>query len=370
MRRFATVAALFAGSTPTPLVRVPSLMLHMHARCSLRCPYCVNNMHNPARRMPDLLLDRIGPEAYLARLDAIMDWSSPVAVTLGGGECTESRHFVPLMRGLLGRGPEVTIHLATNLRGVANVEEAVRGMPFEEVHRRVSASVSYHLGTFLDGADCGGAMRARFIDDLWPRAVVAGVRIGSLITPMTPACLADPDYLDDVRRMLAVWPKARPVPTELYHVYRGLPYPASYTVEERERLRAVQQALGHDAFNQGNADPGEVRLRPEATPWMVNWLEVPGAPCWVSSARAEVRYDGTIRRCRHTPQVDVGKLGEFTGRLFGEGAEPCPGQRTGCKGICLAYCLRPAGVHLDEYFFAWYAQQGKPEVAELFGGEA
>lgn len=368
MRRFPTVAALFAGSTPSPFVRTCSLMLHMYPDCSLRCPYCVNNMHNAARRVPALLLDEIGPEAYLSRLDAIMDWTVPVTVTLGGGECTESPHFAVLARGLLDRGAD--LHLATNLRGMANIEEAVRGLPFEEVHRRVSASVSYHLGAFLDRGVSGAAMRRRFIDDLWPAAAFAGVRIGSLITPMTPACLADPDYLEDIRRMLAVWPGARPVPTELYHVYRGLPYPASYTVVERERLREIQVALNHDAFNQGNADPGEVRLRPEATPWMVNFLEVPGAPCWVSSARAEVRYDGTIRRCRHSPQVDVGKFGEFSGALFADGPEPCPATRTGCKGICLAYCLKPAGVHLDEYFFAWYTEQGKPEVAELFGGDA
>lgn len=356
-----SVKDLFKGGFRIP-ERQRSLKIVITTRCSLRCPYCVNNMGQPRVQELGTLLDEVGPEEFLALIDAITIWPSeggdPITVGLtGAGEPTESPHFVALARGLFARGAD--LQFGTNLHGVRNIETFADGL---DLTGRVVASASFHLGAYTD------EQRERY-PDLYARAVATGLTMGHVCTPMSPVLLKDGRYLADVERLRAIHP-ATFVPIELYHTIDGKPYPASYTDEERVALREIQNAVGYDPMTQGTGNVGEGggSIPSAAIEHLVNYLEVPGQPCLISMFAATIQRTGFIQRCRHTPQTYIGHLRhDPPAELFPTGAKPCPGQRTGCKGVCNQFSLVPHGIGLDDYFREWYADRGRADIAALFG---
>lgn len=343
MRLCKSVTELFEGceSKRPKSRRTMTLLIHPH--CSLKCPYCVNNMGSDTPR-PITAISTLGVDGYLAKLDAMVaNWD--LTAVPGGGEATESPYFVDLASGLLERGARV--HLETNTHGVKNVEALAKR---HDLTGRVISSTSYHLGAYLDHGIDPSKCRARIA-----RLAAAGVTIGAIITPMSPPVLADPQrYLDDVESILEIVPGARVVPFELYHWYKGSEYPRSYTEAERSALASIRETVSYKV-------PPTMPLSPAITPHLQNWLVVPGQPCWVANYRATVGYGGRVRLCNHVTQTYA------EGDLFGTEAIPCPGTvKTGCKQICVEYCLAPMGVTLGEYFFAWYSEQGEGAKAKVF----
>ena len=341
---------------PLPPGEIRGLTLAFTVTCSLRCPYCVNNMAKADVQAIPTLIDEIGAEVYLDYLDRIIDWSVPIWVGLtGAGEPSESPHFVALARGLFERG--ALLHLGTNLHGIRNLEAFAAGI---DLTGRTKADVSFHYGAYtLKQID-------RF-PELWARFVKAGLTPTTLITPMTPGVLEEmDDYLEMVGRLQEIHP-TKVVPLELYHFLDGVEYPAGYTRKDRERLKEVQSSVGYNAFEHGTGGGETSTIRAEALPHLVNYLEIQGQSCLIGMFRAVVRLDGWVVRCQHKPQTKIGHLRDNPPvRLYDYFALPCPGQSAGCKAVCNRFCLQPNGVSLADYFRAWYTERGEHEIGELF----
>lgn len=344
---------LFEGKSFEVPKRHRCLKIVVTGRCSLRCPYCVSNLH---LRQGDVFLDEVGAAEFLRLLDAITTWGPDLRVSLGGaGEPTESKEFVHLARGLLDRG--AFLHIGTNLRGMRAIET------LGPLHGRAEATVSYHAGAM------SREQRDRFVSVLWPRAIAAGLPVGTVVTPMTPDLLAEPEiYLAEADILLSGSPATRIVPIELYHVLDGKPFPESYTKGETAALAYLQRSFGYEPARHGLGDAdGPTPINQAAIPHLVNFVEVPGQLCAVRMFSATITRSGDIESCRHYPPSRIGHLRDDPpSALFEETPAPCPARRSGCKAICNAFCLEPHGVGLASYFEAWHRDRGDDDVASLF----
>jgi len=318
-----------------------TLLLSCSTTCPLKCAYCANDMHNSRVQARKSIIDKIGADDYIEKVGTIIDRWSPLTINFSGpGETAHTPYFLDLARSVFRDGNSIVIQ--TNMLPIKNLCSFIEGAAERS---KITIAASYHVGALSTD------QRSKVfigIQDVIQRG--AGVHV---TIPLAPKALTYPDLAEDLAIMRDAGAELYPI--ELGHILDGRPYPASYTAKERGLVKALMQQFGTE-----RPAPTDTRLLKHATPN----LHLKGRPCYARSM-VHVGLFGGLFPCSASP-LDRRYLGHLIDgfdldALYSDKPWPCPFDECRCKAIGLRYCLKPAGVSIEEYYADYY-----DGVAEAF----
>jgi len=348
------------------------ISLSITSKCSLKCPYCVSNMFLPATQQLELAIDNLGIDEYLKR---VLYFAKPYFPNIsfnipGSGEPTESPYFVRLATEFVKRGAK--LNFQSNLHGIKNIEAFTSQFSKEMIQKQVTATISFHCGTYIDAGIRGKELRQLWLYDWLPRCIETGIKLNTVIVPMTPSVLHNPNFIKDYEYILKIT-RCTPALSELFHFYNDKHYPDAYTSEETNHLAEIQQYFHYGHLNLGfNKKILTCMGIPNKTQYLTNYIEVKGFSCASCMGDIEILADGFIRRCQSIPAESTiyGNICdpnyEYLPVILTDNPVICPANQCLCRSFGIAYCLQIYGITLDEYYHAWYLDHNKPEVAAYF----
>ena len=310
-----------------------TLLLGYSTTCPLKCDYCANNMHKPSVQARKSIIDRVGAAGYIEKVGEIIDYWSPMTINFfGPGETTHVPWFVDLAQAVYREGNHIVIQ--TNMLPRKNLFRFIDSVDPEGV----TVAASYHVGV-LDAHRRAGVFGG-IVDALAKSAKV------HVTVPLAPKALAAPNLATDLAAFREAGASLYPI--ELGHVLDGKRYPASYTDAERKQVKSLMRQFGTE-----RPVPTDTALLKYVTPN----LHLKGRSCYARSM-AHVGLDGGMFPCSAAP-LDPRYLGHLIDgfdleALFSSEPWACPFDECRCKPIGLRYCLKPAGVTIEEYYADYY----------------
>jgi len=355
LKRPPHVSALLAAHEFQPEVlfdhlnRSPGLNLYYSTTCSLRCPYCVSNMHHDGKQRRSTVLGKLGPEKYVENVRRVVGSERRNVLHGGPGEVIEVDGFKHIFKSFADDGCIQIIQ--TNGNALPSLLEFFREMG-REVMSRTRFNISYHLGSYL-AKDNPDHRRRRFIEKCMAVLAEFDCRC-QVITPMTPAVLRDDRYVDETKEIRSMFgpDRCKIKAMELGHIFNGKRYPQSYTKEESLLVKEVMAAVGTTR---------QIVDTPELVRFMGPKLRLRGMPCFVRLRTIKIGINGDVYFCTRN-KIDVEgnikdpdsvNVSTFRNVVF------CPHEICSCKGMAYMNVLRMYGISPEEYYVAyWKATSG------------
>jgi MoaA/NifB/PqqE/SkfB family radical SAM enzyme len=350
------------------------LDIQITTKCSLQCPYCIGQLNHDALQHRKTFLDEMGTDAFLAKIHQLFDGRGVVNFGIpGAGEPTEHPDFVRIMKELLSFGGLVKI--TTNMLHGERILKICQEMGYTkaQAHEHIQLAISYHYGALKVKGDVGQKLRKHILERSYPAIIESGVQINAIITPMSPDLLWDDQFIKDIE-YFQQFAKFIPTLGELYGQYNHKTYPHDYTKEERIQLARIQEHFNYNYLNHGLAQiettekQAKKPIDPDAIQYMTNYLMLHGKKCTLPMSYASLDVHGNINWCNSTP---VSFRGRFQDNItyediFMDDIIPCPFDICQCKSSGNSNCLFAHGIGLEEYYYAWYKEEKKEDIAKLF----
>jgi len=353
------------------------LDIQITTKCSLQCPYCIGQLNGIKNQERKTFLDEMGTDAFLTKIHQLFDGHGIVNFGIpGAGEPTEHPDFVRIMKELLSFGGFVKI--TTNMLHGDQILKVCQEMGYtkEQAHEHIQLAISYHYGALKVKGELGQKLRKHIIEKSYPAIIESGVRINAIITPMSPDLLWDDQFIKDIEHFQQF---ATFVPTlgELYGSYNNKMYPKDYTPEEMKQLAKIQAYFNYNYLNHGldqlatTIKQAKKTVPNEAIQHMTNYLMLKGRKCTLPMSYASLDIHGNINWCNSVP---VSYRGRFQDNItykdiFMDDVIDCPFDVCACKSSGNSNCLFAHHIGLEEYYYAWYKQEKKETIAQLFKGD-
>ncbi|MHC4177398.1 MAG: hypothetical protein ACYSWU_07825 [Planctomycetota bacterium] len=335
-----------------------TLSLHYATTCSLRCQYCISNMHVPSVQQRVPIIDTLGVKRYVELLWPYVERWGPLTVNLlGPGEPTASPHFVELAKAFTSDGTHKLI-LFSNMDRAESFFTFIEGCS-DKARRCVQVCPAYHFGAFLDKKH-PERWRERARNNI-VRLMTEGIKTNTVVLPLTPETLAPKNravLLGDIARIQEAAGRRDVVQLRrLSHLYKGKRYPGAYTQQERDWIVELMETTGGSR----KYSPKNVDLLKYAN----TQLYLKGMPCYIPMLGIQVGLFGGMWHCFSHPfdETHRGHIadGYDADTLLASDPVPCAFDVCTCRSGVNG-CLTPAGITFNEYCAEYYRVKGDVEA--------